>query len=261
MRSLNIAATGMQAMQMNVDVISQNLANINTTGFKRERPAFQDLLYQDQRRVGTNSADSGTVVPTGIQLGLGVKTAAIYRSHAQGTVQLTENPLDLAIQGKGFFQVELPDGTIAYTRDGTFQLSPDGEVVTNDGYLVLPNIAVPQDATGVAVNSSGEVEVTLQGQVEPQNLGQLEVVTFINDPGLNAIGNNLYTESAASGDPIIGIAGEEGVGTILQGFLETSNVNPVTEITTLIVAQRSYEMNAKVISASDQMLQALNQSV
>jgi len=260
MRSLNIAATGMQAMQTNVDVISQNLANINTTGFKRNRPAFQDLLYQDQRRVGTNSSDAGTIVPTGVQIGLGVKTAAIYRSHEQGTVQLTENPLDLAIQGRGYFQVEMPDGTIAYTRDGTFQLSPDGEVVTNDGYMVQPNIAVPQDATGIAVNSSGEVSITQQGQVDPQVLGQLQLVTFVNDPGLTSIGNNLYTESAASGDPIIGTAGEDGVGTILQGFLETSNVNPVTEITTLIVAQRSYEMNAKVITASDQMLQALNQS-
>ena len=260
MRSLHIAATGMQAQQLNVDVISNNLANQTTTGYKAQRAEFQDLIYQDMRRVGSNSSDAGTIVPTGVQLGLGVKTGAIYRNTEQGTVKGTEGPLDVAIQGDGYFQVELPDGTIAYTRDGAWKLSPDGEIVTKDGYVVQPAINVPVDAIEISINSSGEVEVLLDGQVDPANLGQIEVVTFINPPGLEAIGGNMFLESAASGDPIVGIAGEEGVGTILQGYLENSNVNPVTEITQLIIAQRAYEMNSKVITASDEMLQALNQS-
>lgn len=260
MRSLHIAATGMQAQQTHVDVISHNLANQTTTGYKAQRAEFQDLIYQDLRRVGTNSSDAGTVVPTGVQLGLGVKTGAIYRNTEQGTVQNTEGPLDVAIQGDGYFQVALPNGDIAYTRDGAWKLSPDGEIVTKDGLIVQPSITVPQDAIEISINGSGEVEVLLEGQVDPTNLGQLEVVTFINPPGLEAMGDNMFLESGASGDPIQGIAGEEGVGTILQGYLENSNVNPVTEITQLIVAQRAYEMNSKVITASDEMLQALNQS-
>lgn len=260
MRSLNIAATGMQAQQLNVDVISQNLANITTTGYKRRQAEFQDLLYQDFRRVGANSTDIGTIVPTGVQIGLGVKPAAIYRNHDQGTMQLTENALDIAIQGKGFFQIELPNGDIAYTRAGAFQLSPDGEIVTVDGHPLLPGLTVPEDAVEVSVNASGEVEVKLEGQVDPQNIGQIELTNFVNETGLEAIGNNLYLETAASGDPIVGVPGEDNFGTILQGFLEQSNVNPVSEITNLIVAQRSYEMNSKVITASDQMLQSLNQA-
>ena len=260
MRSLHIAATGMQAQQTNVDVISHNLANQTTTGYKAQRAEFQDLIYQDLRRVGSNSSDAGTIVPTGVQLGLGVKTGAIYRNTEQGTVKQTEGPLDVAIQGKGYFQIELPDGDIAYTRNGAFKLSPDGEIVTMDGYIVQPAIAVPEDAIDIAINGSGEVEVTLDGQVDPANLGQLEIATFINPPGLEAIGDNLFLETAASGDPILGIAGEEGFGTVLQGYLENSNVNPVSEITNLIVAQRAYEMNSKIITASDEMLQALNQS-
>jgi flagellar basal-body rod protein FlgG len=259
LRSLDTAATGMQAQQLNVDTISQNLANISTTGFKRQHAEFQDLLYQNLRRVGTNSADVGTIVPTGIQVGLGVKTGAIYRNFQQGNVQSTENPLDISIQGRGFFQIELPDGTFAYTRNGAFQLSPDGEIVTVDGYLLSPNITVPQDATDISINASGEVFATIPGQTAPQNLGQLDMVTFVNPNGLQAIGDNLFIESEASGDPIVGIAGQEGVGTLLQGFLENSNVNPVTEITRLIVAQRAYEMNSRVISTSDNMLQALSQ--
>jgi len=260
MRSLHIAATGMLAQQTNVNVISQNLANQTTTGYKLQRAEFQDLIYQDLRRVGSNSSDVGTIVPTGVQLGLGVKTGAISRNTEQGTVQQTENPLDLAIQGEGYFQIELPNGEIAYTRDGAFKLSPDGEIVTLDGYIVEPAITVPEDAIDIAINAAGEVEVTLEGQVEPANLGQLEVSTFINPAGLEAIGDNLFLETPASGDPIVGIAGEEGVGTLLQGYLENSNVDPVREITNLIVAQRAYEMNSKVITASDEMLQALNQS-
>lgn len=260
MRSLNIAATGLAAQQLHVDTISHNLANMTTTGYKAERPEFQDLLYQDLRRVGASSTDQGTVIPTGVQIGLGVKNSAISRQTGQGTVQATENPLDIAMQGKGYFQIELPDGTIGYTRDGAFKLSPDGIIVTRDGYTLQPAITVPNDTTDISINSSGQVEVMLQGQVEPQQLGQLEIATFINPPGLKAIGDNLFLESEASGDPTLGNAGEEGFGTILQGYLENSNVDPVSEITSLIVAQRAYEMNTKVITASDQMLQALNQS-
>lgn len=260
MRSLHIAATGMQAQQTNVDVISHNLANQTTSGYKTQRAEFQDLIYQDLRRVGTNSSDIGTIVPTGVQLGLGVKTAAIYRDTEQGTVKNTSGPLDVAIQGDGYFQVELPSGEIAYTRNGAFKLSPDGEIVTADGFIVQPAIAVPDDALEISINASGEVEVKIDGQIDPSNLGQLEVAKFINPPGLEAIGDNLFLESAASGDPILGIAGEEGFGSVLQGYLENSNVNPVTEITSLIVAQRAYEMNSKVITASDEMLQSLNQS-
>ncbi len=260
MRSLNIAATGLAAQQLHVDTISHNLANMTTTGYKAERPEFQDLLYQDLRRVGANSTDQGTVIPTGVQIGLGVKNSAISRQTGQGTVQATENPLDIAMQGKGYFQVELPDGSIGYTRDGAFKLSPEGIIVTRDGYTVQPAITIPDDATDVSINSSGQVEVILQGQVETQQLGQLEIATFINPPGLKAIGDNLFLESEASGDPTLGNPGEDGFGTMLQGYLENSNVDSVSEITQLIVAQRAYEMNTKVITASDEMLQSLNQS-
>lgn len=260
MRSLNIAATGLSAQQIHVDVISHNLANMTTTGYKAQRPEFQDLLYQDLRRVGANSSDQATVIPTGVQVGLGVKNTAISRQTSQGTMQATENPLDVAMQGKGYFQVELPDGTIGYTRDGAFKLSPEGIIVTRDGYTVQPALTVPEDATTISINANGQVEVMIQGQTEPQQLGQLEIANFINPPGLYAIGDNLFLESEASGNPTLGNAGEEGYGTILQGYVENSNVNPVTEITDLIVAQRAYEMNTKVITASDQMLQALNQS-
>ncbi|MCE2927216.1 MAG: flagellar basal-body rod protein FlgG [Rickettsiales bacterium] len=261
MRSLDIAATGMQAQQLYVDVTSQNLANINTTAYKLQRPEFQDLLYQNARRVGTNSADTGTIVPTGVQIGLGVRTAAIYRNTGQGTLQNTENPLDLAIQGKGYFQINQPDGTIAYTRAGTFQLSPTGTIVTTDGFEVQPAITVPTNATSVSVNQSGEVFATIPGQTAPQNLGQLQTTNFVNEAGLQAIGQNLYLETAASGTPTTGTPGVDGFGTIIQGFLETSNVNPVSELTNLIRAQRVYELNSRVISKTDEMLQALTQSV
>ncbi|MDX2112727.1 MAG: flagellar basal-body rod protein FlgG [Alphaproteobacteria bacterium] len=261
MRSLDIAATGMQAQQLYVDVTSQNLANINTTAYKLQRPEFQDLLYQNARRVGTNSADTGTIVPTGVQIGLGVRTAAIYRNTGQGTLQNTENPLDLAIQGKGYFQITQPDGTTAYTRAGALQLSPTGVLVTSDGFEVQPAITVPTNAISVSVNQSGEVFATIPGQTAPQNLGQLQTATFVNEAGLQAIGQNLYLETAASGTPTTGNPGVDGFGTIIQGFLETSNVNPVTELTNLIRAQRVYEMTSRVISKTDEMLQSLTQSV
>ena len=259
MRALNIATTGMIAQQFNVDTISNNIANINTTGFKRQRPEFQDLLYQDQRRVGTNSSDTGTVVPTGIQLGLGVRTAATYRINEQGAMLLTDNQFDLALQGEGFFQITLPNGQTAYTRDGSFQLSSDGTLVTADGFTVQPGITIPQNTVAVTVNQSGEVFATLDGQVQPQNVGQIQLSVFPNVAGLDAIGNNLLLESPASGAAISSVPGANGYATILQGFLENSNVNSVQEITHLITAQRAYEMNSKVIETADQMSQVATQ--
>ena len=260
MRSLNIAATGLAAQQLNIDTISQNLANMTTTGFKAQRPEFQDLIYQDIKRVGANSTDQGTITPVGIQIGLCVKTGAISRDNGQGTMQNTANPLDLAVQGKGYFQIELPDGTTAYTRDGGFKISQDGVIVNRDGFTVQPAITIPDNATSVSVNSSGEVQVMVQGQTDPSQVGQLELASFINPNGLQAMGDNLFLETTASGNPQLGNAGIDGMGTLLQGYLEASNVNPVSEITDLIVAQRAYEMNTKVLSATDQMLQSLNQS-
>lgn len=259
MRSLSIAATGMQAQQMNVDVISNNIANINTTGYKARRAEFQDLLYQNQLRVGSNSSADGTVVPTGVQFGLGVKTAAVYRIAQQGNLQQTSNQYDLAIQGKGYFQVRLPDGTNAYTRAGSFQLSSTGQIVTADGYVVQPGITVPPNAVDVTIDQSGDVLATISGQVQPQNVGQLQLATFPNEAGLTALGNNLLQDTAASGQPTLGVPGSPGFGTLSQGFLETSNVNVVQEISNLITAQRAYEMNSKVIETSDQMLSTLTQ--
>lgn len=260
MRALDIAATGLAAQQTNVETISQNLANSTTTGFKAERPEFQDLLYQDLRRAGNNSTDQGTTLPVGIQIGLGVKTGAISRDTGQGSVKATENALDVAIQGRGYMQVQLPDGSTAYTRDGTLKLSPEGIIVTTNGYTVQPAITVPNNAVSISINQSGEVEATLQGQIEPTQLGQFQLATFVNPNGLQALGDNMFMETPASGTALVNNPGQDGTGTMLQGYLENSNVNTVTEITTLIVAQRAYEMNTKVLSAVDRMLQSLNQS-
>lgn len=257
MRSLDIAATGMLAQQRNVEVVSNNLANMNTTAFQRRRTEFHDLIYQDLRRVGTTSSDAGTIVPTGVQLGLGVKLAAVYRIHEQGNLEATDNTLDLAIQGKGFFQILLPDGTTAYTRDGTFQLDGNGLIVTHDGYQVQPGLTIPANAIDVTVNNSGQVQVKIEGQTALSTVGQLQIATFLNDAGLEAIGDNLYLETPASGTPTTGNPASTGFGTILQGFLETSNVNAVEEISNLISAQRAYEMNSKVIQTSDEMLGTL----
>jgi flagellar basal-body rod protein FlgG len=257
MRSMNIAATGMLAQQTNVEVISNNIANMTTTGFKRRRAEFQDLLYQNMRRVGSTSSDTGTVVPSGVQIGLGVKTAAIYRIHEQGSLTNTENRFDLAVRGNGYFRIRLPSGEQAYTRDGTFGLSPSGEIVTADGFIVEPGITIPQNARDVTINASGEVLVKLDQQVQPQNVGQILLSIFPNEGGLEAIGENMLLETPASGAAVQGIASSPGFGTILQGFVETSNVNVVSEITSLITAQRAYEMNSRVITASDEMMQAL----
>ena len=257
MRSLDIASTGMQAQQTNVEVISNNIANMNTTGFKRQRPEFQDLLYQNMRRVGSTSSDNGSVVPSGAQVGLGVKTAAVYRINEQGNLQQTSNQLDLAIQGNGFFQVTLPSGDTAYTRDGTLALSPTGQIVNADGYIVQPGITIPTTATGVTINANGEVLATVPGQVAPQNVGQLQISVFPNTAGLEASGGNLFTQTAASGSAQSGVPGSPGFGSVMQGFVETSNVNVVSEMTNLITAQRAYEMNSRVISASDDMLSTI----
>lgn len=259
MRSLSIAATGMLAQQRNVEVVSNNLANMNTTGFMRRRTEFHDLLYQNLRRVGSTSSDSGTVVPSGVQLGLGVKLAAVYRIHQQGNLNPTDNAFDLAVQGRGFFQIQMPNGDTAYSRDGTFQLNADGQIVTHDGYAVIPNITVPNNAVDVAINGSGEVLVKLDGQVAYSNVGQIQTAIFPNDAGLESVGSNLYLETPASGNATTGTPGSTGYGTVLQGFLETSNVNAVEEISNLISAQRAYEMNSKVIQTSDEMMGTITQ--
>ena len=259
MRSLDIAATGMIAQQRNVEVVSNNLANMNTTAYTRRRTEFHDLLYQNLRRVGSTSSNAGTVVPSGVQLGLGVKLAAVYRIHEQGNLTATDNTFDLAVQGKGLFEIELPTGEAAYSRDGTFQLNADGEIVTHDGFALQPGITVPNNAVDVTVNAAGEVLVKLEGQVNLSNVGQIQLTTFPNEPGLEAIGDNLYLETPASGTPTTGSPADTDFGSILQGFLETSNVNAVEEISNLISAQRAYEMNSKVIQTSDEMMGTLNQ--
>lgn len=255
MKALSIAATGMLAQQMNVEVISNNLANMNTTGFKRQRVEFQDLLYQNIERVGATSSDTGSVVATGIQIGVGVKPGSVYRITEQGNLNNTGNLYDMAINGEGYFQIELPDGTEAYTRAGSFQLSPTGELVNGQGYPVMPGITIPPEAIDVAINPQGEVQVKIAGQIEPQTVGRLEITTFPNPAGLEAIGENLLVETPASGVANTGVPGTPGYGVIVHGFLETSNVNAVSEITSLIAAQRAYEMNSKVISTADDMLQ------
>ncbi len=257
MRSLDIAGTGMQAQQTNVEVISNNIANMTTTGFKRRRAEFQDLIYQNLRRVGSNSSDTGTIVPAGAQVGLGVKTAAIYRIDEQGNLQQTSNSLDMAIQGNGFFQVALPSGQTAYTRDGTFGLAPDGTIVTADGYAVAPGLTIPPNAQSITVNATGQVQATIAGQTTPTLIGQFQLAAFPNDAGLDAQGDNLFVQTAASGSPVTGTPGSSGFGSVEQGFVESSNVNVVSEITNLITAQRAYEMNSKVITASDDMMQTL----
>jgi flagellar basal-body rod protein FlgG len=259
MRSLDIGATGMAAQQMNVDVISNNIANMTTSGFKRQRLEFQDLLYQDLRRPGATSSDSGTIVPTGIQLGLGVRPVATVRSHEQGAILLTESTLDWAINGEGFFQIQLPNGETAYTRSGAFAVNGDGELVTQQGYLLEPTITIPADATTIEVNESGEVLVKIPGTINMQNVGQIQLATFINPAGLDAIGDTMFLETEASGGVTTGSPNSENFGKIQQGAIEQSNVNVVEEITRLIAAQRSYEMNSNVISTSDEMLNTVNQ--
>ncbi|WOK37763.1 flagellar basal-body rod protein FlgG [Sphingomonas sp. C3-2] len=259
MRTLSIAATGMLAQQTNVDVISNNIANMNTTAFKRQRAEFQDLLYQQIARPGATSSADGTRVPSGIQIGAGVRTGGVYRITEQGPMTNTGNRYDIAIDGLGYFQIALPSGDLAYTRAGSFQLSDQGELVTTDGYRVQPDITIPQGAIDVVISKTGEVQVKLAGQPEMQTVGQLELATFVNEAGLEAIGSNMFLETAASGQPTVSVPGEPGFGVLSQGFVEASNVNPVAEITALITAQRAYEMNSRVVKTADEMLSTTSQ--
>ena len=256
--SLWISKTGMEAQQTQLDVISHNLANVSTTGFKRSNAVFEDLMYQNLRQVGANSSEQSQL-PTGLQLGLGVRTVATSRSFTQGSMQQTSNQLDVAIKGNGFFQVTQPDGTIGYTRDGSFQVDSQGRLVTSSGLPVANGITVPPSATNVSIAADGTVSATLPNSATPQNIGSLALANFVNPAGLEPRGDNLYVETAASGQPNGGTAGTTGLGTVMQGFLETSNVNVVQELVSMIQTQRAYEMNSKAIQTSDQMLQKLGQ--
>lgn len=256
MRALYTAATGMAAQELNVQVISNNIANLRTTGYKKQRAAFQDLIYEHVRRVGAQASDQGTILPVGIDIGGGVKTVGTPRQMTQGTLSQTGNDLDLAIRGEGFFKIQVPDGTYAYTRDGTFQRDAQGRVVTAQGNPVQPTITIPQNASGLTVNPQGQVSVMLPGSTSPTIVGQIAVTRFINKAGLQPVGDNMFIETPASGTPQDGIANTEGVGDIQQSSLEQANVEVVSEISDLIAAQRAYEMNAKVVSAADQMLQS-----
>ncbi len=256
---MNIAATGMLAQQLNVEVISNNIANMSTTGFKRQRAEFQDLIYQNLERPGASTSDAGNIDPTGVQVGYGVKTGSVYRITEQGSMTRTDNKFDLAIDGRGYFQVLLPDGRTAYTRAGNFSSSPTGQIVTEDGYVVQPEIQIPDNAVDFSISPSGTVQALLPGQTAPQDLGQLTLATFVNAAGLEAIGDNLLVETAASGPATIGNPASTGFGSVNQNYVEASNVNPVFEISALIMAQRAYEMNSKVINTTDEMMQATSQ--
>ncbi len=259
MKALYIASTGMAAQERNVEVISNNIANMRTTGFKRQRAEFQDLLYQSYRRAGASTSEAGTQVPVGIEIGSGVRVSATARIMSQGNVAPTEKENDVAIRGEGYFIVNMPDGRTAYTRDGTFERSSTGMLVTVDGYEVEPGIIIPEDATSVSISRDGIVEGFFNGSTEPVQLGQFQMARFVNKAGLESMGDNLFLETAASGEAQIGVPGAEGMGDLLQGYLESANVNAVTEMADLISAQRAYEMNARVISGADQMLQATAQ--
>ncbi len=256
-RGLFSAASGMQAQQLNLDTIANNLANVNTTGFKRSRVDFQDLLYQSFKAAGAASA-AGAEVPTGIQVGHGVRPVATQKLFTQGNFQQTENPLDLVIEGDGFFQIQRPDGTTAYSRSGAFKRDGNGKVVTSDGFSLHPEITVPANAKSVTIGSDGIVSAILAGQTASQNVGTIELARFVNPAGLNSIGRNLFTATSASGDATTGAPGANGLGTIGQGFLESSNVSVVEEMVNLIVSQRAYEAGSKAVQSADEMLQIAN---
>jgi flagellar basal-body rod protein FlgG len=258
MRSLWISKTGMEAQQTQLDVVSHNLANVGTNGYKRAHAVFEDLMYQTLRQSGANSSEQ-TQLPTGLQVGLGVRTVATSRQFSQGNLQQSSNAMDLAVKGNGFFQIQMPDGTTAYTRDGSFQVSSTGQMVTNNGYTLQPGITIPANAQSVTVGADGTVSAALPGQTDPQVLGQLQLAAFINPAGLEPRGQNLFTETAASGTASPAAPGSNGLGEIAQGFVETSNVNVVEELVAMIQTQRAYELNSKAIQTSDQMLQRLSQ--
>lgn len=254
MRALWTAGTGMTAQQANIDVISNNLANVNTTGFKKMRTDFQDLMYQTVRQAGASTGPD-TMLPTGVQMGHGVRQVATQKMFTMGSYQQTGNTLDMAIQGDGFFQITMPDGTIAYTRDGSFKKDGTGRIVTSEGYPLEPAINIPENATDVTISGDGRVSATIPGQTAPQDLGQIQLTRFVNPAGLDAIGGNLLRETAASGQPVTNAPGTDGAGTLVQKYLEMSNVQVVEEMVNMIVAQRAYEMNSKAITTSDQMLE------
>ena len=258
MRALYIAATGMEAQQLNIDVISNNLANVNTTGFKKSRGDFQDLLYQTIKMAGSSSG-GGTQVPSGIQIGSGVRPASVQKLFTQGDFQNTQNPLDLAIEGDGFFQVTMPDGVTAYTRSGAFKKDSTGRMVTSDGYPVEPSINLPSDAVSITVSASGIISVLQAGNPIPTDVGTLQLIKFSNPTGLNALGRNLFLPTAASGEAITGTPGEAGFGTLAQGFLEASNVNIAEELVNMIIGQRAYEINSKAMQSADEMMRTANE--
>ncbi|MDI6750041.1 MAG: flagellar basal-body rod protein FlgG [Rhodocyclaceae bacterium] len=257
-RSLWIAKTGLDAQQTNLDVISHNLANVSTNGYKRQRAVFEDLLYQNLRQPGAQSTQQ-TQIPSGLQLGVGVRTVATEHIHTQGNLQKTENPLDIAINGQGFFQIQMPDGTLAYTRDGAFQRDSTGQIVTSSGYPLSPAITIPADAISVTISRDGIVSVLQAGQATPTQVGNIQLATFINNGGLQSIGENLFVETASSGTPTPNTPGSNGAGLLNQGYVETSNVNVAEELVTMIQTQRAYELNSKAVSTSDQMLGRLTQ--
>ena len=258
MRSLWISKTGMEAQQTQLDTISNNLANVSTNGYKRSHAVFEDLMYQNLRQAGANSSEQN-ILPTGLQVGLGTRAVATARNFSQGNLQQSANPLDVAVRGNGFFELQMPDGTTGYTRDGSFQVSAQGQLVSNNGYPVQPGITIPAAAQSVTIGSDGTVSVTLPGQALPQSVGQLQLAGFVNPSGLEPKGQNIYAETAASGTPNAGAPGQNGLGPVQQGFVETSNVNVVEELVAMIQTQRAYELNSKAIQTSDQMLQKLAQ--
>ena len=256
-KAMRTAATGMASQQLNVDNIANNLANVNTTGFKKSKIEFQDVLYQNLRRPGVASSVENRV-PVGLQIGYGSRPSATVRQFTTGDLQQTGNPFDVAIEGDGFYQIQRPDGTTAYTRDGTFKLSADGRVVNSDGYFMLPEVTVPEDTVSVAIGKDGTIEVLQFGQDEPTEIGQFELARFVNPAGLMAIGRNLMVETSASGDPITDVPGQSGIGEVSQGYVEMSNVSVVDEMVNMIVAQRAYEMNSKAIQTADDMASIAN---
>jgi flagellar basal-body rod protein FlgG len=259
MKALYIASTGMAAQERNVEIISNNIANMRTTGYKRQRAEFQDLLYQSYRRAGSQTSDQGTQVPVGIEIGSGVKTAATPRIMSQGTVTPTEKDLDVAIRGEGFFAVQLPDGRTGYTRDGSFERDSSGQLVNIDGYEVQPGITIPDNSNNVSISADGIVQAYVGTDSAPTQLGQIQLYRFVNKGGLESIGDNNFVETAASGTAQAGVPNADGMGDVMQGYLESANVNPVTEIADLIAAQRAYEMNARVITGADEMLSSVSQ--
>ncbi|MDQ0319153.1 flagellar basal-body rod protein FlgG [Pararhizobium capsulatum DSM 1112] len=261
MKALAIAATGMNAQQLNLEVIANNIANINTTGYKRARAEFSDLLYQTERAQGVPNRANQAIIPEGAMVGLGVQTSAVRNLHIQGSLVSTGNDLDLALVGRGWFQIEMPDGETAYTRAGAFNTNADGQLVTIDGYTVVPGVTVPQNTSEITVSASGQVLARIGNDTIPQQIGQLTIANFVNEAGLEPQGDNLFRETPASGDPVIGTPGDPGFAQIKQKYLEASNVDPVKEITDLISAQRAYEMNSKIIQAADEMAATVSKNL